>query len=200
MIAAIHIEWKRLRPDLRHSADELRDERLAFISNALGLKFIPASMSDLTDKQLGKVLDALRDLQEQPRLPNCEVQQRPLADAGVIHLASAEQVHTINKLLLHLGWGDAAQKAFISRRFRRENPVHLFPKQASSLIRILLNIACTRELKERGIEKVSRPMIRLQIPRLKARLGIDRKPSHLNQSETEKCQSHLTLSDESSVA
>jgi len=189
MMAAIHIQFQELRPDLRGMMDEeRRDERLAFVSNVLGLKYIPASMTELTDRQLGKVLDALRELQSQPRLPHSEVKQAPLAAAEIIHLASAGQVHAINKMLLHLGWGETAKKAFISRRFRRENPVHLRPAQASSLIRILLNIACAQELKEHGFKKVTRQQIRLQIPSLKTRLGIDQPK---DAKESEPCQTEL---------
>ncbi len=193
MIAAIQIQWKQLRPDLRHAPDELRDERLAFCANVLNLRHPLGSVADLTDRQLGKVLDALKEMQSQPRLPNCEVPQRPIAQAEIIHLASPEQVYTINKLLLHLGWGPDAQKAFMRRRFKRENPVHLRPREAQSLIRILFNIACSQELKERGFAKVTRKMIALQIPALKARLGIDRREPHPNQ-EQEVCQQSLISS------
>lgn len=192
MMAAINIQWQQLRPDLRHSPDELRDERLAFVSNVLKLKGGLSSMRELSDRQLGKVLDALKGLMSEPRLPNCVVPQQPIASATIIHLATAEQVHTINKLLLHLGWGEETRKAFIGKRFKRSNPVHLLPRQAHSLIRILLNIACDQELKERGIRKVTREMIALQIPALKARLGIDRPGTN---SETTSTQTEL-LQDE----
>jgi hypothetical protein len=194
MLAAINIQWKELRPDLRHSPDELRAERLAFVADLLNLRGGLGSLSELTDRQLGKVLDRFRDMQQQPALPNCQVAQPSNGGAEIIHLASPEQVFTINKLLLHLGWGEAAKKAFLSRRFKRENPVHLRPRQAHSLIRILLNIACAAELKSRGFKKVTREQIRLQIPSLKARLGIDRPQNR----EAEQCQDSLISSEENS--
>jgi hypothetical protein len=195
MLAAIHIQWKELRPDLRHSLDELRAERLAFVADLLHFKGGLGSLSELTDRQLSRVLDRFRQMREQPALPNCQVEQPQGGGAEIIHLASPEQVYTINKLLLHLGWGEAAKKAFLSRRFKRENPVHLRPKEAHSLIRILLNIACAAELKARGFQKVTRQQIRLQIPSLKARLGIDRPQS----KEAEQCQDSLISSEENSA-
>jgi hypothetical protein len=195
MLAVINIQWKELRPDLRHSPDELRAERLAFAADLLKLKGGLGSLGELTDRQLGKVLDRFREMREQPALPDCQVAQPTNGGAEIIHLASPEQVYTINKILLHLGWGEAARKAFISRRYKRENPVHLRPRQAHSLIRILLNIACAAELKERGFRKVTRQQIRLQIPSLKSRLGIDR-PQH---QEAEQCQDSLISSEERSA-
>lgn len=194
MLAAINIQWKELRPDLRHSPDELRAERLAFAADCLKLKGGLGSLSDLTDRQLGKVLDRFREMREQPALPNCQVAQPPNGGAEIIHLASPEQVFTINKLLDFLGWQPSARKKFISRRFKRENPVHLRPKEAHSLTRILLNIAAARELKERGL-KATRPQIRLQIPSLKSRLGIDRP----QRKEAEPCQDTLISREENSA-
>lgn len=192
MLAAIHIQWKQLRPDLHHSEDEMRDERLAFITDTLKLRRPLESLSDLTDRQLGLVLDAFKGLRAQPALPNCEAKvntamspvckfPRPVAatpesgGAEVIHTASIEQIYTIHKLLNYLGWTTEFQKSFIKQRFKRDSPTFLRPKQAHSLIRILMNIACSRDLKEQGVVKASAALIRAQIPALKQRLGIDRK-------------------------
>lgn len=184
MIAAIHITWTKLRPDLRHDKDELRDERLAFITDVLKLKRPPASMRDLTSRQLGIVLDAMKSKAAQPALPNysfCKATGAPERDADnkgaeIIHLASAEQVHVIHKLLDYLNWSIEAREHFIKKRFKRSGPALLTPKQAHSLVMILLYIAAARSIKERGhVGRVTRPQIRQEIPELKERLGIDRK-------------------------
>lgn len=174
MIAAIHIEWAKIRRDLgKASHAELRDERLAYITRVLKLKRQVNSMRDLTDRQLGLVLDALRNFQ--PQLPGdvAHAAAQPATEgAEIIHLASAEQVFTINKLLDHLGWSVDARERFIQQRFRRTSPAMLSPKQANSLTMILLNIAAQRAIRTRGIARVSRAMIQAEIPRLKERLGI----------------------------
>jgi hypothetical protein len=180
MIAAIQITWKQIRLDLHGDEEALRAERLAFITDALKLKRPVESLRDLSTPQLARVLDAMRRFQSQPRLegyapPVKAEPAREEAGANVVHLASAEQVFTINNLLTHLDWTREYQEDFLHRRFGRKNPAHMRPPQAQSLTRILLNIACTRELKKRGVKKVSRAMIREEIPYLKASLGIDRR-------------------------
>ena len=176
MLAAINITWRNLRPDLHHSEEELRDERLAFITDALRLKRPLNSTRDLTERQLGTALDAMRRLESQPMLPHGAA--APAAQNGgaeIVHLATAEQVHVINKLLDHLGWSERAREEFIKRRFRRSGPSMLSPQQANSLVMILLNIAAARAVKDRGgAARVSRRMIAMEIPALKERLGIDR--------------------------
>lgn len=184
LIAKVQIQWKELRPDLKHPSDESRDERLSFITQALRLKEPLDSIGELSNRKLGLVLDAFKTLRDQPQLPNShvDIKRQPHSDAltsvnggaEIIHLASAEQVFTITKLLEYLGWSTDSQKAFISKRYRRENPRLLRPKQAQSLVRILFNIACARDLKGRGVATVSRTLIREEIPKLKARLGIGR--------------------------
>jgi hypothetical protein len=180
MLAAINIKFRQARPDLRHATDEeIRDERLAFITDALHFKRPLASMRNLTDRQLGLVLDALRRLETQPALPNSEATPAPKPEntggAKVIHLASAEQVHTINKLLDHLNWDLDVRADFIRKRYKRNVPTMLTPKDANSCIMVLLTIAASRAVRSRGVSRVSRLMIRQEIPDLKARLGIDRK-------------------------
>lgn len=175
MIAAIQITWPQLRPDLRHAPEELREERLAFIQQTLGLKRPVASLTELSDRQIASVLDAMRALQLKPH-PASSPAIAPLTqEAEIIHLASAEQTHTINKLCAYLGWNDEARRGFLKRRYRRDSPAMLSPKQAHGLIRILFNIAASRDLKQRGATHASQEMIREEIPHLKARLGIDRK-------------------------
>lgn len=173
MIAAIHLTWKKARPDLRHSSEEARDERLAFITDLLKLKRPLASMRKLTDRQLGLVLDALNNGRVQQRLPNA--QAAPASEgAEIIHLASAEQVFTINKLLDYLGWCPEARDNFIKQRFQRTSPAMLSPKHAHSLMMVLLNVAAARDVRQRlGSLRISRRMIGEEIPHLKARLRID---------------------------
>ena len=186
MIAAIQITWRKLRPDLHDDPDELRAERLAYISEVLKLKHPLVSLTTLSTPQLARVLDALHALQTQPKLAGYTPPVKPQpASAEVIHFASSEQVFTIKKLFDFLNWSAEAGTRFLRDRFKRENPVHLRPPQAHSLIRILLNIACQRELKARGCEHVSRQMISAHIPLLKARLEIDRKEIP---EEVELCQ------------
>ncbi|HET6261284.1 MAG TPA: hypothetical protein VFG99_03465, partial [Chloroflexia bacterium] len=57
----IHATWKDARPDLRHSTEELRSERLAFCQQVLGLSYPIESMTELSDEQLGRVIDALKE-------------------------------------------------------------------------------------------------------------------------------------------
>ena len=196
-IAAIHITWKKLRPDLRHDKDELRAERLAFMSRVL--KREVTSARDLTQSKLGKVLDAMRDLEIAPLLPGgigipaCP--PRDTAQAGsqdptdrnvcptgaeVTHLATAAQNVTIDKLFLHLGWTLEGIERFLLQRFKVRSHRMLTPAKANSLTFILMGIAAQRAIKHRGHEgRVSRRMIGQEIPALKRRLGIDQKPSDM---------------------
>ena len=173
MISAIHLQWKKARPDLLQHSHESRDERLAFISDLLKLKRPLESMRSLSEQQLGLVLDALKHGRIQQRLPHSQAEPGPNG-AEIIHLASAEQVFTINKLLDCLGWGEEARAKFIEQRFKRNNPSMLTPKQAHALVMILLNIAAARAVKGRtGASRITRQMIHEEIPQLKSRLGID---------------------------
>ncbi len=178
MLAAIHVTWHRLRPDLHHDKDVERDERLAFIADTLRLKRPVSSMRSLTVQQLGRVLDALRRFEAQPHLvgyaPPVKPQPAQTGAADVVHLATTEQRFFIDRLFVFLNWTDEFREDFTFRKFRRRRAALLSTAQAHSLIRILLNVACSRVLKERGHDKVSREMIRAEIPALKARLGVDR--------------------------
>lgn len=178
MLAAVNIKWAKLRPDLRNDRKDLHDELCSFITDKLRLKEPLGSLRSLSDRQLERVLDVLSDLESQPPLPHSEATAAAAEREGatVIHLASAEQSHTINKILDHLGWSQQARENFIKQRYRRTSPAMLAPKQANGLTMILLAIAAARALKDRGgVSRVSRAMIRAEIPALKARLGIDRK-------------------------
>lgn len=175
MLAAFNIQWKQLRPDLL--PDELRDERIAFINDQLRLKSSITSMRELSDRQLGLALDALKRFQAQPLLPNSEAVAFAPArhEATVIHLATDEQKHAIEKLFNYLGWHEETRARYLLDRYQRDKVMFLTPKQARSLMMILFNIACARDLKARGVKTVSRPMMRRELPELQKRLGINQK-------------------------
>jgi len=182
-IAAIHITWKKLRPDLRHDKDELRESRLQFMSTVLNRDI--KSSRDLTLSKLGKVLDAMRKLEVEPLLPGGaptvdREQQTATDNVEIHHLATEAQCAAINKLFLHLGWTLETIEGFTEKRFKRKSHRMLTPEKANSLTMILLTIAANRDIKRRWlaetgreVEKVSREMIRAEIPALKRRLGVD---------------------------
>lgn len=178
MLAAVHVLWHKLRPDLHHDKDQERDERIAFINDVLNLRRPVSSMRSLSDAQLGRVLDELRRREMQPTLAGYTPPVKPAsvqpAVAEVIHLATAEQIFAVDKLFGYLSWTDEFREDFVERRFKRRRVSALTTGRAHALIRILLNVACSRDLKVVGAGKVSREMIRAEIPKLKARLGIDR--------------------------
>jgi len=179
MLAAVNIKWSQLRPDLKHDKEALHDELLTFAWETLRMKRELTSLRNLSDRQLGLLLDALSALESQPDLPHSQAMSAPqptAMGAEIIHLASAEQVHTITKILDFLGWSQEFREGFIQKRFRRTSPAMLSPRHANSLIMILLNTAAARVVKSRGsASRISRKMIAEEIPALKARLGIDRK-------------------------
>lgn len=182
MIAAIHVTFKQVRRDLKGATeDEIREERLAFINDTLRLKRPVKSMRDCTDRQLGLVLDALKRFDAQPALPNSKAVPVPATNtdgAEIIHLASAEQVYAINKLFDHLGWDFQTREDFLKKKFKRNAPTMLAQSQAQSATMILLTIAASREIRNRGgVARVSRAMVRAELPAIKARLGLDRKPA-----------------------
>jgi hypothetical protein len=189
MLARIHCDWKTLRPDLRHSTSEARNELLDFATVALRLHDPLGSLRELTAAQLGRLIEAMARDRAQPRLEGCLIHHVRPADVAaasaaasggeVVHLATPEQAWALNRVLGFLGWSPEGREQFLKKNFRRTTPRMLTPKQASSALTILLGIAASRELKEaaaaegRGEIKVSRAMIRAEIPALKLRLGID---------------------------
>jgi hypothetical protein len=202
-LKAINVTWRKIAFDLE--AEELRNARLAFGTEALGLRKPLKSFSRLSPPQLGRILDAMREIERAPRLP----MERPHLvggtqasvpalnagkDAGeppagmralpgalpkIHHLATKGQVDAIGKLIRYLGWSAIGTQAFIAKRYNRESERMITPAQANSLTMILLNIAAAKSIKERvgGDVKVSRRDIALRIPRLKRELGIDQKPA-----------------------
>lgn len=192
MLAKIHIEYQRLRPDLRHSTEELREERLLFCQNALGLSRPPASLRDLTDKQLGRVIEAIAKEYSEPKLPGCDAHGTRASvrsnlsrhcsandmisssSAEVIHLASEEQTWAINRIFEYLGWSPEGRTRFIEGRFNRKSEKLLKPNEAQSLTFILLRIAASNDLKKDSrIVRVTKSMIGSYIPQLKKKLGIE---------------------------
>lgn len=197
MIAKIQIEYPKLRPDLRHSTEELREARLHFCKLVLGLREAPTSIKKLTNKQLGRVIEAIKKEKGTPRFEGFDLHQvshiKPTASvvsravqpiscgvhdmrAGeIIHLAGKEQVWAIGQILLHLGWSEQYALDFIKKRFSKATIHLLTHKEANSLTMVLLTIAASRDIKkEQNLEHVSRQMVRKYIPTLKRELGIDR--------------------------
>lgn len=190
--AKINATWKQLRPDLR-TAEDLRQGRLEFAEAVLGCGPI-GSFSDLTIPELDRVIAAM--VRGQLRLPtgdrgpqtefNQRLDRRPPGDgpAGppsavsgqVVHLASAEEVWAIEQVLNYLGWSEEGRRGFFQKNFRRPSAHMLKPRQAKSAISILLSIAASKDIKRREGEntKVSRGMMRAEMPALKRRIGIDR--------------------------
>lgn len=199
-IAAIHITWAKIRRDLKGDKDELREARLQFMSRVL--KRDVKSSRDLSLSKLGKVLDAMRDLEQAPLLPGAaltgdrgsatdEENGRPSSVAGqVVHLATEAQTIAINKLFAHLRWSLEAIEGFVSKRFKTTSTRMLTVDAANKLTMILLTIAASRDIKDRTkVERVSRQMIRAEIPALKRRLGIDQRPTEDRGPETEDYES-----------
>jgi hypothetical protein len=181
MIAAIQITWKKIRPDL-NNPEELREQRLEFMAGVLRKKQIKSSR-DCTTRQLGLVLDAMREFERQPEIPGLQsihataprsVNDSATGEGDIHHLATAAQVATIDKLFLHLNWSAEATEGFVKKRYQRSSHCLITPKQANSLTMILLNIAASRAIKDRtNVKRVSRAMVHAEIPSLKRRLGID---------------------------
>jgi hypothetical protein len=187
-IAAIQILWKQMRPDL-FDKDELRDERLAWIERFLQLRRPLASITDLSDKQLGVVLEEMRRMTgtvpkqtiaapltdtNVVQFPNVRRQQAQPAESETVHLAGEQQIFTINKLVGFIGWSEEGFRDFLFQKFRRRSPRLLKFKECNSLMMILLNIAADKDLRAQGKAKISRAMTAKHIPEIKRRLEIDR--------------------------
>lgn len=195
-IAAVQINWKKMMPD----GD--REDRLAWISEFLGQEV--HSLTDLTDQQLGAVAGEMKRLTGhtsptsqttptrlgavsgvgkvvqgefgRPSDENLGVQASGLVDAHqTIHLASTDQVYTLDKLASYIAWTEDHLNAFLHQRFKCSTFRMLTFKQANSCTTALLRIAAHRDLKKRkGDDKpVSRAEINKYIPLLKAELRID---------------------------
>lgn len=188
-IAAIQICWKQMRSDLSDK-DELRAERLAWIAGFLQLARPLRSITDLSDGQMGIVLEEMRRLtgtqpklkQPAAKLTDTNVVQFPTgkkhdahpAESETVHLAGEGQIYTINKLVGFIGWTDTHFREFLFNKFRRRSPRMLKFKEATSLTMILLTIAADKDLRARGEARVTRAMTTKHIPVLKRKLEIDR--------------------------
>jgi hypothetical protein len=178
-LARIHILWKELRPDLRFSDEDRKQELRAYACTVLDLPEL-ASLGDLTDGKISKLLDALVRESSSPRLPGQTLPEQafrvppsggsppfvvppsgtqlavgltPAPSAEVIHLATEAQVWAINRLWNHLNWSPDARSKFLKDRFNRAAPRFLTPRQANKLITILLTITASAEIKKEAEDR-----------------------------------------------
>ncbi len=188
MLARINIEFPKTRPDLRHSPDEVKEALYDLCTAALNKKERVTSLRKLTDKELGRVIEAIKDCLRQPQLPNsnvvkisqrrglsCGIEQMGTAEteAEIIHLSGEEQVWAINQVFGFLKWGKEAREGFMRRRFNRTSPSMLSPADANSLLYILMRIAARKILTdEEGFKKPNQQQIASRIPAVKQQLGI----------------------------
>lgn len=156
--AAMNIMWLQMRPDLQwETKDVIREERLVWIAEFLGLKRGLKSTTTLTDKQIGVVLEEMRRLTGSvPKAPAktraANIVEFPNPNgADVIHLASEEQQFTVRKIIEFLGWNVERTEEFLRDRFNCPNVAMLRFEKANSLMMILLNIAAHADLKAKGM-------------------------------------------------
>lgn len=160
--AALNILWLQMRPDLKwESKDVIREERLIWIAGLLGLKRELKSTKDLTDGQIGLVLDEMkrltgsgRHIPQAPATPQqTNVIKFPKPD-NVVYLsaerASEEQIYTIRKILEYLGWSEEVKTDFLTKRGFPVDISKLRFKKAHPLMMILLNAAAHKDLKANG--------------------------------------------------
>jgi hypothetical protein len=189
MLSAIHVKWAQKRPDIRSDKAELAGALRDFAAQVCELANVE-SLADLSEKELGFVLDALngKPAGAQPTQIATrsganvvrgtfgnKAQRPPIGGepADITHLASPGQVATAQKLFAFVEWPLEKQEAFLGRRYKTKAVAMLTFKRANGLVRILLNIAASRDIKRKmaGV-KVSQAMIKAAIPELKRRLGI----------------------------
>ena len=184
MYAKIHAIWAKLRPDLRKGSADYKEALYVFAEAELKKPQI-GSFTELTQTELGRVIDALEHEQTQPPLyqPAAKViafkarnhVQTATASgqqADVNHLTSLNQRYAINRLFGYLGWSDDYREEFIEKRFRCKRVEMLLHKQAHSCISILLRCAAQKYWKSQGKAKASKPMIAAAIPQVKRIIGI----------------------------
>jgi hypothetical protein len=187
---AIHATWRKIC-DLE--GDDLRAARLAFSERVLDLRKPLKSMTKLTPAQLGRVLDAMRERERAPGLFGVSTSEFRVAEPGtrnpepetgeVFHLATSAQVEAIDKLFAYLGWSTGGFEKFLDEKFQRRSARMLTPAQANACTMILFTIAGRKRVLS-GMQyldgdapKISRALIRAEIPRLKRELGIDQQRS-----------------------
>lgn len=184
MYAKIHAIWGKLRPDLRKGSADYKESLYVFAEAELKKPQI-GSFTELTQTELGWLIDALEKEQTQPPLyqpadnvlafkarNNVQTATASGQQAEVNHLASINQRFAINRLFGYLGWSDDYREEFIEKRFRCKRVEMLLHKQAHSCISILLRCAAQKYWKLQGKEKVSNPMIAAAIPQIKSIVGI----------------------------
>jgi len=174
---AIHATWRKVAPPTVVDAEDLRTERLSFAARVLNLNKPLESLSGLSGAQLGRVLDAMRELERATSRPAAPhgvptVDRRP-STVEIHHLATTAQVEAIDKLFDYLCWTTEGREGFLENKFRMTSRRMLTPVQANACMRILFNIAASRDLRARGAERATQAMIRAEIPALKRLLGID---------------------------
>jgi hypothetical protein len=184
MYGKLHVLWSGLRPDLSKGSQDYKEALYGFAEAELKVTRI-GSMTELTDTQLGKLIEVLEREANQPRLyqPSENViefkgkpqksEQKAQSSSVVEHLASLGQRFAINRLFSYLGWSETGREKFLENKFRTKSVEMLLTKQAHSCIRILLNCAGSKYWKALGKTEVSKPMIAAAIPKIKAEIGID---------------------------
>lgn len=179
MTAALHIEWKKF---YRGEEEQSRTARLEWVTRALGYKRTLKSTSDLNEKQLGIVLDALRranggSLNElATRRPKPQAQSVQATTAEIVHLASQEQVWALELVTRRLGWDAAHLADFLQRRWKRRTFTFLTSAQANDALAILLNIAAGQDLRAARTDPkqpVTRDDIRAYMTTFKRKIGLD---------------------------
>lgn len=188
LTAAVQIEFSKRLAHLADDKDEQRAARLADITRILNLSRPCESITDLTDKQLGLLLDDLRAGQTSPsstvKNPKNRFAARPRAvvteplpvgGAEIIHLASKEQVFTLEKIVGFIGWKDEQRDEFLLKRYRNAKFAMLTHGKANSAINILLRIAAQKDLKALGKTTCTTAEINAHINVIKSKLTIDRR-------------------------
>lgn len=178
-IAAIQIMWQQMRPDLHGDRDALREERLVWISSFLDLKKPVDSITNLSDGQIGLVLEEMKRLTGNTKSKTVGDarfrQPRPAslssAGADIIHLATEEQQFTAQKLFDFLAWSVEKKEQFLRERFNCPNVRMLRFEKANALMMILLNIAAHVDLKAKN-RKTGRAETAKHIGVIKRKLNI----------------------------
>jgi hypothetical protein len=181
MYGKLHALWSWLRPDLAKGSTDYKEALYLFAEGELKIGHI-GSFTNLTDKQLGKVIEALEREAGQPRLYRTVQSQESGVgspgqvlqgnfgskaqgtrilndDSPVEHLASEQQRWAINQVFGYLGWSDDFKAGFVKARFRTDKIEMLRNKEAHSLLAILLQCAGSKYWRRQGKDKVSKPMV-----------------------------------------
>jgi hypothetical protein len=183
--AKIHAIWGKLRPDLRKGSSDYKEALYMFAEAELKKPQI-GSFTELTQTELGWLIEALEREQRQPALYHfgsnvSQFHSKPAAQSSgptqqtklTEHLASLNQGFAIGRLFGYLGWGEYGREKFLENKFRCKRVEMLLQKQAHNCIRILLNCAASKYWKAQGKQTVSKKMISSAIPQIKKEIGID---------------------------